>query len=331
VDKILQLRHLQYFVAIAEAGSFSRAAATIHVAQSALSAQIAELEGSLGTELLHRSARGVRPTEAGAKLLLEATVILRQLEKLPGIVRSTATETEGTVALGMSSTLSGYLAGQFMDACRIAFPRIVLRFTTMDSLSLQSRIQNQTLDIAVGFEDDFAAGFKRIKLFRQRLFLISANVISAHKTTIDRQSVMELSLILPTPPNALRAVVDRWFKAFGASAKVSVETDVFFSMLGAVRSGLGYTIFPKGNFSDVPGHENVSAALIEPPMYLTASIITSADIPLSPAARAVTALIVQFFTDYLADNSLPGTEPIIGGLEPSLEQMGVSETGIADV
>src|SRR5271155_5822066 len=80
----MQLRHLRYFVRIVEAGSFSRAAATIHVAQPALSHQIAELEEELGVTLLHRSARGVRPTAAGETLYREAAAILQLMEQLPG-------------------------------------------------------------------------------------------------------------------------------------------------------------------------------------------------------------------------------------------------------
>jgi DNA-binding transcriptional LysR family regulator len=84
--RIMQLRHLRYFVRIVEAGSFSRAAATIHVAQPALSQQIAELEEELGVSLLHRSTRGVRPTAAGETLFREAAAILQQMEQLPGKV-----------------------------------------------------------------------------------------------------------------------------------------------------------------------------------------------------------------------------------------------------
>src|SRR5271170_7896455 len=116
----MQLRHLRYFVRIVEAGSFSRAAATIHVAQPALSQQIAELEEELGVILLHRSERGVRPTEAGETLYREAAVILQLMEQLPGKVRSTGGETEGAVNLGMTSTLAAFISGPFMEACRAA-------------------------------------------------------------------------------------------------------------------------------------------------------------------------------------------------------------------
>jgi LysR family nitrogen assimilation transcriptional regulator len=84
----MQYRQLYYFMKIVEAGSFSQAARTIHVAQPALSQHIAELEASLGVSLLQRSARGVRPTVAGEKLYEEASSILRKLESLPSIVRS---------------------------------------------------------------------------------------------------------------------------------------------------------------------------------------------------------------------------------------------------
>ncbi len=82
---MMQYRHLHYFVSVVEAGSFSRAASTVHVAQPALSQQIAQLEEQLGVSLLLRSARGVRPTAAGEVLYREASSILRRLQQLPGI------------------------------------------------------------------------------------------------------------------------------------------------------------------------------------------------------------------------------------------------------
>jgi DNA-binding transcriptional LysR family regulator len=124
----LQLRHLRYFVGIVDAGSFSRAAAAIHVAQPALSQQIAELEEELGVALLQRHARGIGPTAAGEVLYREAVVILRQIEQLPGMVRSTGGEPDGVVALGMSSTLAATLGGPFIQACRERLPKVMVKF-----------------------------------------------------------------------------------------------------------------------------------------------------------------------------------------------------------
>src|ERR1700754_1214901 len=89
---LMQFRQLRYFVKIVEAGSFSRAATVVHVAQPALSQQVAELEERLGVTLLQRSARGVLPTAAGEILYKEASALLHQLDQLPGIVRSKDSE-----------------------------------------------------------------------------------------------------------------------------------------------------------------------------------------------------------------------------------------------
>src|ERR1700742_4952264 len=96
---IMQFRQLRYFVKIVEAGSFSRAASVVHVAQPALSQQVAELEERLGVMLLQRSARGVRPTVAGEILYREASAILHQLDGLPGAIRPSSAVPEGAVSL----------------------------------------------------------------------------------------------------------------------------------------------------------------------------------------------------------------------------------------
>jgi LysR family transcriptional regulator, nitrogen assimilation regulatory protein len=112
----------------------------VHVAQPALSQQIAELEQALGVSLLHRSARGVRTTAAGDALYAEAVEILRRIEHLPGIARSAGGEAQGTVRLGMSSTLAAVLAGSFIEAARKALPKIGLRFVSQDSETLRNPI-----------------------------------------------------------------------------------------------------------------------------------------------------------------------------------------------
>jgi LysR family transcriptional regulator, nitrogen assimilation regulatory protein len=147
----MQYRHLYYFVKIVEAGSFSQAARTIHVAQPALSQQIAELEASLGIPLLQRSARGVRPTVAGEKLYEEASSILRRLENLPGLIRSSTGEVQGTVSLGMPASLSTTLVGPFIAACRAAYPKITLKFIDGDSEFLREEIEKSRLDLALAY------------------------------------------------------------------------------------------------------------------------------------------------------------------------------------
>ena len=306
----MQFRHLRYFVKIVEAGSFSRAATTIHVAQPALSQQIAELEELLGVQLLHRSARGVRPTVAGDALYREALAMLRQMERIPDIVRSAGGEAQGIVSVGMSSTLASTMAGALMDACKQALPLVSLRFITSDSLELRSRIDDQTLDLAIVFEDVPTPGYARKSLFRQRLFLIRRKRTPRSPASITLQEMAALPLILPSAPNVLRGLIDRVFAEAGLSPNIATETDVFSGMMSAIHAGLGNAILPKGDFSDVPGHTAVLPLLIEPPLYLTANVVSSIEAPLTRAGEAVRDLLGVFFNAHLADKAVVGAERV---------------------
>lgn len=312
----MQLRHLRYFVGIVEAGSFSRAAATIHVAQPALSQQIAELEARLGIPLLHRSARGVRPTAAGEALYREATLILRRIEELPAIIRSTDGEVAGAVSLGMSTTLAASLGGPLMELCRGSWPRLSLRFSTGDSLAVKARIEAGQLDMGLVFEDEPTPGLLRQPLFRQRLFLVCRQGEAPMAAGgVALRELAAVPLVFPAPPNITRGLLDRAFLLAGVKPLIVAETDTLSSMLIAVQMGLGATILPKGELSDVPGHANLDVLPIEPALSLTASIAVGANAPLSRAAGAVRAVLADFVETRFAQAPPPGAE-WIGGQGP---------------
>jgi LysR family transcriptional regulator, nitrogen assimilation regulatory protein len=310
----MQLRHLRYFVKIVDAGSFSRAAATIHVAQPALSQQIAELEEQLGLTLLIRSARGVRPTTAGEVLYREASAILRQVERLPSIVRSSSGDPEGTVSVGMSSTLAATLAGPFIKSCKAALPKVVLKFSVGDSQTVKAGIEAHTLDMAVVFEDELVPIFSRKPLFRQRLYLIGRQPEIDRAATISFEALAKLPLILPSQGNVTRSVVDRAFATAGKSPNVIAEADLLSSTLAMVQTGIGSAIVPKGDMSDIAGDASFQSLLIEPPLFLTASIISSGDFPLTFAAEAVRKVLTQFAGNHLEGINAPGAEWIGGAV-----------------
>ena len=304
----MQLRHLRYFVKIVEAGSFSRAASTIHVAQPALSQQIAELEEQLGISLLLRSARGVRPTAAGEILYREAATILRLMEKLPGIVRSESGAIEGTVSVGMSSTLAATLAGAFIETCKDALPKVILKFAVADSESIKARVQAQSLDMALVFESELVPIFARKPLFRQRLYLVSRKPLAGRAASISFEKMAKLPLILASLPNVTRDVLDRAFIAAGVAPNVMAEGDMLSSLLSMVRTGLGSTILPKGDLSDIAGSDLATPLLIEPPLFLTASVISSGDFPLTHAGEAVQDVLTKYVEKHLRETKAPGAE-----------------------
>src|SRR5919199_6460816 len=104
---VMELRHLEYLVAVAEAGGFTRAAERVHVAQPGVSAQIRQLERELGQELLDRSGRGVRLTDAGAAVLPYAKAALRAIDDLRDVAEELAGLVRGRVRLGMVTSCGG--------------------------------------------------------------------------------------------------------------------------------------------------------------------------------------------------------------------------------
>ncbi len=305
----MQLRHLRYFVRIVEAGSFSRAAALVHVAQPALSQQIAELEDKLGVTLLQRSARGVRPTAAGEVLYKEASSILRQVEQLPGIVRSSGGDIQGTVGLGMSSTLAASFAGPIIETCRTALPKVVLKFSSLDSESLKGRIDAHTLDLAVVFEDEFVPRFSRKPIFRQRLYYVARGEARRNGAPMSLDDLARVPLVLPGLPNVTRSVVDRAFARAGLQPNIVVEADVLSSVLAAVGQGIGGTVLPRGDLSELSPDAMATPINADPPIALTASTIWSSDFPLTRAGEAVRSVVTELLDRQLRDVPAPGAEP----------------------
>jgi LysR family transcriptional regulator, nitrogen assimilation regulatory protein len=303
----MKLRQLRYFVTIVDAGSFSRAAQVAHVAQPALSQQMADLEDRLGVTLLQRSARGVNATAAGERLYVEASAILRRVERLPDVVRGHGKEVEGSVSIGMAFPLASQLAGPIMAACRTALPKVRLKLSSAGSIQLAARIREQALDLAVLFESEPYGGCVSVPLFERRLFLLRRANGSLSPGSIKFEELAGLPLVLPHQPNIVRLVLDRLFVAAGIEPHIAAEADVSTDMLAAVQAGVGDTILPLGGTDELPG--TITAQAIDPPISLTASIISSAETPLSAAEEAVRDFIAGFVKQHLSEHPAPGIEP----------------------
>ncbi len=312
---MMQYRHLHYFVSVVEAGSFSRAAATVHVAQPALSQQIAQLEEQLGVSLLLRTARGVHPTAAGEVLYREASAILNRLHQLPGILRSSSSAAGGTVRLGMSSTVLATAPAVFMEQCKAALPNVALRMAVSDSPTIKRRVAAHELDLGLVLEDELAPTFARTPLFRQRLFLVRDRATSRGKP-VQLAELASVPLILPPAPNMTRTALDRAFEAAKLSPNVVMEVDIVANIIAAVRAGVGGSVLPKGDLSDMSGEDLGEPEAIEPPVYLVCSLVSPGHFPLANAAEAVRDLFIQFIESNLRATAAPGVEWMAG--EPAI-------------
>lgn len=306
---MLQLRHLRYFVSIVDAGSFSRAAASIHVAQPALSQQMQELEEHLAVSLLQRHPRGVRTTPAGDVLYREAIAILKRMDELPSIVRSMEGEPEGSVTIGMASTLAATFAGPFIQACRAALPKVILKLSVAGSETIKAGIEGFGTEVAFVFEDELVARFSRRPTFLQRLFYIAKAEPNDGSTTISLSELATRPMILPGLPNVTRSVFERALAQHGLATRPVTEADQLSSTITAVRQGLGGSLLAMGTYPpDVPPGELCMPKPIEPPIFMTASVIWSNEVPLSKAGEAVRIAMIEFIDRMLANGPVPGIE-----------------------
>ncbi len=145
----MNLRTLRYFVAIADAGSLTAAAAAISIAQPALTRQLRELEADLGVPLFHRMPRGVRLTQAGVTLYEAAQRILGEAQRVRQRLASQASDTQTTVVLGVSPTLARVLLPGLFETCMRTLQDVQLRSREAFTPELLDWLERGIIDMAV--------------------------------------------------------------------------------------------------------------------------------------------------------------------------------------
>lgn len=143
------LRQLQYAVAVAEARSFSEAAARCHVSQPSLSAQVAQLEEALGAQLFERDRRRVLLTAVGEQILERARTVLREVDDLVDFAQRSTDPLAGTIRLGVIPTLSPYLIPCIRPALRRDYPELTLLWVEDKTEVLRTKLAAAELDGAL--------------------------------------------------------------------------------------------------------------------------------------------------------------------------------------
>ena len=144
-----ELRQLRSFVAVAEAGSFTRAAAGLHIAQQSLSQQMRTLELQLGVTLFERSARGTTLTGVGEVLLREARPVLAQADRAVEAVRRAARGEQGELRVGFLSSVANFVMPPLVRAFRDRHPGIALHTEELAIATLVAGLREGRLDAAL--------------------------------------------------------------------------------------------------------------------------------------------------------------------------------------
>jgi len=145
----IELRHLRYFVAVAEEASFTAAASRVHVAQQVLSTQIRQLEGAVGSQLLNRTSRGATLTPAGAAFLDAARAVLADLDRGVAAARNAARAVAGKLSVGIGPGCENETRTRLLTAFEGANPEVDVRMQTFDMTQPSAGLLDHSSDVAL--------------------------------------------------------------------------------------------------------------------------------------------------------------------------------------
>ena len=305
----MDIRQLRYYVAILEAGSFSRGAERLGVAQPALSQHVLAMEAQLGVSLLHRSPRGVTPTTEGLRLLDQARDILARFEGLQDHVRGGEARPRGEVRFGMPGTVSEQVGVPLVEAVQSRFPDIDLRVSEAMSGFVLSWLREGKLDLALLFDVADARGLVRHDLMIEDIVLFAVPGISGApaRETVTLQAALRLPLILPSPSHGLRTLIDACALSIGARVRPSIEIDSYNQINRLVARGSAYAMLPAvAVMNELSAGEVKAWRLTRPAVRRHIFLAYRADSSLSAASRAVAGLVWDILGNRAKSGQWPG-------------------------
>ena len=290
-----EFRQLRYFTAIVDAGSLTRAAAVLFVAQPALSQQTAALEAELGVRLLNRSSKGVIPTEAGWALYRHAQAILKLAERTQDIVRGAGEPIAGRVRIGMPSTIAIVLVAPLVAALRKQHPGVILEVYESPSSYLAPQLLEERVDLSILVDPTVSSTLRAVALVDEELCFVHARAdhpfgLSTGPTTLDR--LAHVPIVLPARSTTLRQLVDASFVAAGIVPRVHAETTSIQTLLTLVAQGGVGTFVPYSALAWHKASDLLWANAVEPTILRKAWVAQSSMIALTQAAACVHATIL---------------------------------------
>ncbi|MDB5828557.1 MAG: LysR family transcriptional regulator [Variovorax sp.] len=292
----LTLRQLRAFVAVAETGSFTAAAAILHVTQSALSVLVRELEREMGVQLFDRHTRRVLLSEAGREFQPSVQRMLTDLSEAVAGVTELRDKKKGVLRLAAPQLMACTLMPRVIAAYRAQYPEIDVRLADTLPEQLLDGVRSGEAEMAVGQDVPVDASIERRTLFRDRHWLICLpDHAFARRRKVRWNELGPYTFIAPTRDFRQRVLPElqgeaRAFIEDAATQEVSYMT----TALGMVASGLGLTVCPTYSASLVRAHGLQMVRLEAPDFHRDVCLYSKSRRSLSPAAESFTQVLEAY-------------------------------------
>ena len=290
--KTVDLKQLDYFVHVAELGSFTKAASLLSIAQPALSRQVRQLEVELKQTLLYRNGRGVSVTEAGKRLVLHARGILQQVDRARGELEDVKGAPVGRVVVGAPPSVGKMLTVPLVKSFRTQYPGASLGMVEGLSVTIQEWLLTGRVDIGLIYNPVPAPAVEITPFLAEELFLIRpAETANAKQSkALPLRELPDFPLIIPSRPHAIRMYVETQLANLGLKPNVALEIDGVSSILDLVHEGHGFAVL---SLNALHGHKRRFSAtpFMRPRLMSNLTLAVSAQRPTTPLTRSTIDLI----------------------------------------
>lgn len=242
----MNLRDLEYLVAVADHRHFGRAAEACFVSQPTLSTQIKKLEAELGVELVERNPRQILLTDAGEQIVARARTILDEAKNIEGVARAARDPESGTLRLGLFPTLGPYLLPHVVPKLHARFPRLELLLVEEKTEAIVSRLRDGRLDAGVlarPIHDDFVEEV----LFTEDFVLAVPcdHRLASHDGPVDTGVLAGENVLLLEEGHCLRDQALSVCQLAGATERVGFRATSLETLRQMVAAGVGITLLPE--------------------------------------------------------------------------------------
>lgn len=243
----MELRHLRYFIAVADELSFTRAAQRLHTAQPSLSQQIRNLEDEVGTPLFERTRRKVELTDAGRVFLAEARLVVAQADRAVARARQVGQQGRATVTIGFVPAAEVRVFPVILPRLRLRFPEVNVELRSLPTAEQEHALLRGEIDVAFMRRPVHSSELKsEVVLTEPLVVVLPASHPLAALERIPPEKLNNEPFISTHPQfsGQVHSVVEAWFDSHGLHRKVAqVATNILLN-LNLVGMGLGYALLP---------------------------------------------------------------------------------------
>ena len=242
----MNIRDLEYLVALAEHKHFRRAADSCHVSQPTLSGQIRKLEDELGIILLERTSRKVLFTQSGLLLVNQAKTILREVKLLKEMASNQGKEMTGPLHIGVIPTIGPYLMPHIVPALQQAFPELELFLYEAQTHQLLEQLETGRLDCAIVASVRETEPFIEVPLFTEKMLLaISEQHPWATESTMSMSMLKDREMLMLDDGHCLRNQALGYCFTAGAKENSHFQATSLETLRNMVAANAGITLMPQ--------------------------------------------------------------------------------------